>query len=48
MIVVAIVVLFKFAKKQKKQNDDNVGYHFVKFKKKIKQEDGFFLFYSII
>jgi hypothetical protein len=49
MIVVVIVVLFKFTKEQIEQNDDNIGYHLAKLKKKeIKQEDGCFVLLNFL
>jgi len=43
-MIVVVIILFKFTKKQIEQNDDNVGYHLAKlFLKKI-QARGWFLF----
>jgi hypothetical protein len=44
-MIVVVIVLFKFTKKQIEQNDDNVGYHLAKlFLKKIQTRGWFFFF----
>jgi hypothetical protein len=46
MMVVVIVVLFRFTKEQLEQNDDNIGYHLAKFKKKENQARGWFFYFT--